>query len=362
MAKIVVRKKGAEDFERELGADTISVGRDAANDIVLADSSVSRRHARIEKTPSGHYRIIDLDSGNGLLHQGRRVASLDLYPGCEVEVGSSTLRFESDAAVPVLVLIGGAPQRSYPIVSEETFLGRVPENQIAVPDPLVSSRHLKIVRKGNIHAVVDLESENGTRVNGVRVSSRELRQGDQIQVGGFTFFFALDGVIPEPDSVRIVQSTQTSSALPAISPGSAPPAPAPAPAASAKPVSSSRPRLLLIAAGLFAFLFFIVIFLLVRSPDDATEREFQDVFQADLNAEEQARIEEYLAQAKDYEASGNLPLALEGYRKILVLNETHHEAQAETARLEEALEIEAKARAERERMERERSTQVATLA
>jgi pSer/pThr/pTyr-binding forkhead associated (FHA) protein len=214
MAKIVVLKAGMIDSKRELGTEPLVIGRDASSDIPLADPAVSRRHARIEPTPSGAYRMVDLQSGNGILHQGRRVESIDLYPGCEVEIGASVLRFESDAAVPTLVLIAGAPQRSYPLIAEETMLGRAPGNPIAIPDPLVSSRHLKIVRRGEVYAAVDMESENGTRVNGVKITSRELKQGDQIQVGGFTFYFALDGVVPAPESIQIIQAAQTPSAPP----------------------------------------------------------------------------------------------------------------------------------------------------
>jgi len=364
MAKIVVLKEGEVELERELGSEPLSIGRDPANDITLADSAVSRRHARIETTSAEGYRIVDLESGNGILHQGRRCDSLDLYPGCEVTIGGSVLRFESNVALPTLVLIGGAPPRSYPLLAEETVLGRAPGSPIAIPDPLVSSRHLKIVRRGEVYAAVDLESGNGTRVNGVKVTSRELKQGDQIQIGGFTFYFALDGVVPAPESIQIIQPVHTPSTPPGPPSSASAPSPAartPLPPAKTASSSSSRPRLLLIAAGLGVVLFLLVVVILVRSPDQSTEREFQEVFQADLNAEEKARIEEYLTRAKDYEAAGNLSLALEQYQKVLVLDQTHHQAQAETARLEEAAAAEAQTRAERERLDRERSAQVASF-
>jgi pSer/pThr/pTyr-binding forkhead associated (FHA) protein/Flp pilus assembly protein TadD len=362
MAKIVVVRNGRVEMERELGTEPLGIGRDAANEVSLSDPAISRRHARIEATASGSYRIVDLGSGNGILHKARRVDALDLYPGCEVEIGGAVVRFESDAALPALVLIAGAPQRAYPLISEETVLGRAPGNPIAIPDPLISSRHLKIVRRGQVYAVVDLESDNGTRVNGVKVSSRELNQGDQIQAGGYTFYFALDGVIPPPDSIQVIQPAQTPSTPPPppLSPASVP-APTPSRSAARGP-SPSRGRLLWIAGGLGVALLLLVVILLGRSPDRATEREFQEVFQADLNAEEKARIDEYLTRAKEYEQAGNLSLALEQYQKILVLDGTHHEALSETARLEEAAAAEAQARVEHERLDRERSAQVAALA
>jgi len=44
---------------------TYSIGRDEANDIVIEDLSVSRRHARIEELGDGQYVVIDLGSANG---------------------------------------------------------------------------------------------------------------------------------------------------------------------------------------------------------------------------------------------------------------------------------------------------------
>ena len=49
----------------------------------------------------------------------------------------------------------------------------------------------------------------------------------------------------------------------------------------------------------------------MRSPDNRAEREFQDVFQSELSAEERERIGDYLSQAAQNEEAGNLRLALE---------------------------------------------------
>lgn len=389
MDKIVVQRGGKTELEHEIQKESVSIGRDPSSDIVLADPSVSRRHARIERKGPRSYRIVDLESGNGIVHDGKRVEALDLFPGCEVEIGSCTLRFASDAPLPMLVLIAGGPRRVFPLTSDETLLGRSPEAAVPVPDPLVSSRHLQILRRGDVFAVKDLESENGTRVNGVRVSSKELQQGDQIQVGGFTFYFARDGAIPEVESIKILQPAQTPARSPASSPTPFHPFPAfphslqgsPAPvspeAAPAPPKGAAaaasdakaggrhtgRGRLMLLGgAAAFFLLFVIVIALLVRSPDQAAEREFQEVFQNDLSEDARARIDEYLSRAKEYESTGNLSLALEQYRKVLVLDATHHQALAESARLEETLRTAEAERASEERAARERSAKVAELA
>jgi hypothetical protein len=111
MAKILIKKSGNLEKELLLGApgvDSVSLGRDGANDLVLLDPSVSRRHARIERKGDA-YRIVDLDSGNGISHRGRRVPFLELYPGCEVEIGAYTIVYEGEEErLPQLVLIAGA--------------------------------------------------------------------------------------------------------------------------------------------------------------------------------------------------------------------------------------------------------------
>ena len=105
----------------------------------------------------------------------------------------------------------------------------------------------------------------------------------------------------------------------------------------------------------------LITLILLRSPEDDAEREFQEVFQANLSAKERERIEEYQTRAEDYAQRGNLGLALEQYRKILVLDQTHQEALAESAQLEERLEQQAETDAVQAREDRERMAQVASL-
>jgi pSer/pThr/pTyr-binding forkhead associated (FHA) protein/tetratricopeptide (TPR) repeat protein len=366
MSRIIVRRAGQIVSEHDLSAEPLTVGRDASCGLVLADSTVSRRHARIGQTPAGGYRVVDLGSGNGVFHQGKKVAELDLYPGCEFEIGALSLTLEGGGKLPLLVLVAGGALRSFPLSSDETIVGRSPDVPISLPEPLVSSRHLKILRRGDVHTVVDLGSENGTYVNGVRVKSKELAQGDQIQLGGLTLFFARDGIVPDPQAIKILQPTHSAAPAPAAAPVAPPPVPAPAarapvPARAGSP-SPSRSRLLLAGIAGFFLLFLLVIVMLLRSPDEAAEQEFQEVFQSDLNAEAKARIDEYLARAREYEDGGNMDLALEQYRKILVLDATHQDSIAAAARLEETIEKEKAARGERERAEREKNAQVAALA
>ena len=54
---------------------------------------------------------------------------------------------------------------------------------MVVTDPNASRRHAEIRRVGNDVVVVDLNSTNGTRVNGAGIQERTLADGDEIVVG-----------------------------------------------------------------------------------------------------------------------------------------------------------------------------------
>ncbi|HEY4378266.1 MAG TPA: FhaA domain-containing protein, partial [Acidimicrobiales bacterium] len=68
-------------------------------------------------------------------------------------------------------------------------IGRRPESTIVLADPNVSRNHAEIRPQGNGWIVVDLGSTNGSRVNGTRISSQELRGGDDIAFGNTHIHF-----------------------------------------------------------------------------------------------------------------------------------------------------------------------------
>ena len=77
-----------------VGAEGAVLGRSRDCDIVLADANVSRHHAEIRPSADG-WTIADMGSTNGVAINGRKVAHpAPLRTGDEVELGTSTLRFE----------------------------------------------------------------------------------------------------------------------------------------------------------------------------------------------------------------------------------------------------------------------------
>jgi FHA domain/Domain of unknown function (DUF1707) len=67
-------------------------------------------------------------------------------------------------------------------------LGRAPNCDCVVPEECVSRRHAQIWREGERWFLRDLDSRNGTRLNGTRVIERaEVRPGDSVSLGGATY-------------------------------------------------------------------------------------------------------------------------------------------------------------------------------
>jgi FHA domain/Domain of unknown function (DUF4388) len=78
----------------------------------------------------------------------------------------------------------GAPDNVYPLLDAEYTIGRAPSNAIPVPDASVSSNHARIVRTNEGFVLEDLQSRNGTFVNGEKVAEKRLlADGDLIRIG-----------------------------------------------------------------------------------------------------------------------------------------------------------------------------------
>ncbi|HEY7725705.1 MAG TPA: FHA domain-containing protein [Anaeromyxobacteraceae bacterium] len=80
-------------------------------------------------------------------------------------------------------------RREFRLGAEDVTLGRDASSTIALADPDVSRHHARIVRTGNSHILVDMESTNGTSVNGKQVSEVTLRPGDRVVLGSTTLVY-----------------------------------------------------------------------------------------------------------------------------------------------------------------------------
>jgi pSer/pThr/pTyr-binding forkhead associated (FHA) protein len=74
-------------------------------------------------------------------------------------------------------------------IGETATIGRMPDNRIALDSPGVSSHHACVFRSADGFVIEDLQSTNGTFVNGERITRCELAHGDVVVVGKQTLVF-----------------------------------------------------------------------------------------------------------------------------------------------------------------------------
>jgi pSer/pThr/pTyr-binding forkhead associated (FHA) protein len=72
---------------------------------------------------------------------------------------------------------------TFEVTGPETLIGRSPAHHLQLADKAVSRDHAAISWEDDGYMIEDLQTTNGTKVNGTRVRSSPLKHGDTIQIG-----------------------------------------------------------------------------------------------------------------------------------------------------------------------------------
>lgn len=193
MATLIHRSGSRQGRRSSLKKPTTRIGRKADNDILFEESVVSSYHAEI-RAGRGSFAIIDLKSTNGTFVNGKRVTEIRLRDGDRIEIGEGgpALEFRLDEKIPErgprIVPRSGPWEEMDPVeLSHGTVsLGRNQDNDIVVgrtPGSVVSGHHAKIRIHDDSCEIEDLESVNGTFINGRRVRRASLHDGDRVELG-----------------------------------------------------------------------------------------------------------------------------------------------------------------------------------
>jgi sigma-B regulation protein RsbU (phosphoserine phosphatase) len=127
----------------------------------------------------------------------------------------------------IAIQTAGGTRERYPLAKERVSIGRSRESDIFLPDQWLSRHHAAIEQREGAFWVGDLNSKNGTLLNGEPVREwRRLRPGDVITLGEHTLTFCADGGVEEeedrePEGTRVfsVRELSAINTRPAIDPG-----------------------------------------------------------------------------------------------------------------------------------------------
>ncbi|MCB9638708.1 MAG: sigma 54-interacting transcriptional regulator [Myxococcales bacterium] len=217
MAELVFLRRGEEVMRYQLDGMVTTIGRGGRNDIAFPEHEpyISREHASIEKRAGGFW-LRDL-SKDGLPLNGNTVQEGLLKDGDNFTLGKWQVRFnaKSDGMDFSTMTRGGGTlpvfDRERPSEVGESFLsfelhgdkverplarqaltiGSSPSNDLCLPMPYISSFHCRLYQRDGRYFLRDLDSKNGSWVNGLRTMESELPDGAEIFLGKFPLKFVV---------------------------------------------------------------------------------------------------------------------------------------------------------------------------
>lgn len=116
----------------------------------------------------------------------------------------------------LVILSQGMTGRSHELKVDKTTIGRVEDNMFPIAEASVSSHHCEVLLRGNDVVIHDLNSTNGTFINGEKITESVLKPGQTLRLGQVELRLEAEGA-------------STTSAPPPASKPAASSAPSPAP-------------------------------------------------------------------------------------------------------------------------------------
>ena len=98
----------------------------------------------------------------------------------------------------LVVLSEGLTGRAHELKVDKTTVGRLDDNTFQIPEQSVSSHHCEVLLKGSDVIVRDLDSTNGTYINGEKISEKVLKPGQILRLGNVEARLEADGVAGAP--------------------------------------------------------------------------------------------------------------------------------------------------------------------
>lgn len=247
MPILQITKNGVLLHEYEIHAETVTIGRDAGNDIRLGDLTVSRQHGRLRREAGGRYFVENLESRNGVQLNGHPLSQpTAITDGDQLKIGAYQLLFchadganlptpkslgrtseqallevfgampnapadnlshpieptqvvpldknkpgptssASEAEAEVGILINEANNAIFTLNRDNTVLGNDGAVDIRIPGP--GRTRATIARRGEYFYLCSETPLPCVTINGRPVMNARLSYNDRIEIGGRSFLF-----------------------------------------------------------------------------------------------------------------------------------------------------------------------------
>ena len=184
--------------------DTLRIGADPSNNLVLVGSGIESFHAQLEV--NNNQIVLHCEPGRCQVNDEPANDGYQLRPGDALRLGTQILqvvdpkRPETVYKPPENSIDAGDGWRlvsQHPQLKNKCFairgvtvLGRGKDSDIVIPYKLLSRQHAQFEIGSNGLFVTDLDSGNGTYVNGRRVSRSRLQPGDRVSFARLSFAVA----------------------------------------------------------------------------------------------------------------------------------------------------------------------------
>jgi pSer/pThr/pTyr-binding forkhead associated (FHA) protein len=113
--------------------------------------------------------------------------------------------------INLVLLKKNGSHKFFPLPSSVTVIGRRHSCDLCIPLMSVSRRHCQLNYDDGVLKIRDLDSRNGTYLNGKRIDEAVIQAGDSVKIGPLTFILQIDGqpqTIAEPDLAARSSSRQ----------------------------------------------------------------------------------------------------------------------------------------------------------
>jgi pSer/pThr/pTyr-binding forkhead associated (FHA) protein len=121
----------------------------------------------------------------------------------------------------MIVSIDGVVIKEVQLTKDRTTLGRRPYNDIVIDNLAVSGEHAVMQMSGADVFLEDLNSTNGTYVNGKAIKKQPLQNGDTVEIGKYKIKFVHDGASDNFEKTMVINSGAVVAPEPAASVGNA---------------------------------------------------------------------------------------------------------------------------------------------